>query len=152
MEQIIPFIWIGIGAVGFVVASAMIFYAVRRTEKKEQKDFAEIDGTLKQDWTRTGKIDFHVITIESASPQRLTLRVQERKIVENSMGDDVVQLRWRLATLEEAKEVVVSWNRHGPQSEESSVVLPIRGLSSRREPPAGTHPSAPNTTAATAES
>jgi len=26
------------------------------------------------------------------------------------MGQDIVQLRWRLATLEEAKEVVICWN------------------------------------------
>ena len=38
------------------------------------------------------------------------LRVEEKKITENAMGQDIVQLRWRLATLDEAKEVVVCWN------------------------------------------
>jgi hypothetical protein len=52
-----------------------------------------------------------------ATPQQLVLRVEEKKIIENSMGEDVAQLRWRLATVEEAKEVVVCWNNaRGSQS------------------------------------
>ncbi len=72
--------------------------------------FDDIDGVLKQDWARTGNIDFHARSLDSASPQQLILRVEESKIVENAMGQDVVQLRWRLAALEEAKEVVACWN------------------------------------------
>ncbi len=72
--------------------------------------FDDVDGVLKQDWTRTGNIDFHARSLDSASPQQLILRIEESKIVENAMGQDVVQLRWRLATLEEAKEVVARWN------------------------------------------
>jgi hypothetical protein len=45
-----------------------------------------------------------------ASPQTPILRVEEKTIIENAMGQDVVQLRWRLANLEEAKEVVVCRN------------------------------------------
>ncbi len=75
--------------------------------------FEEIDGVLKDDWRRTGHIDFHARSLDSASPQQLILRVEERKIIENAMGQDVVQLRWRLATLEEAKEVVARWNAGG---------------------------------------
>ena len=71
---------------------------------------SSVDGTQKQDWTRTGHIDFHVSQLESVSPQTMTLRVEEKKITENAMGQDVTELRWRLATLEEAKEVVACWN------------------------------------------
>jgi hypothetical protein len=31
------------------------------------------------------------------------------------MGQEVTQLRWRLATVEEAKEVVACWNAHRAQ-------------------------------------
>ena len=37
-------------------------------------------------------------------------RVEEKRVTENAMGQDVVELRWRLATLEEAKELVICWN------------------------------------------
>ena len=72
--------------------------------------FEDIDGVLKEDWKRTGNIDFHARSLDSTSPQYLILRVEERKIIENAMGQDVVQLRWRLATLDEGKEVVARWN------------------------------------------
>jgi hypothetical protein len=41
--------------------------------------------------------------------------VEEKKITENAMGQEVAQLRWRLATVEEAREVVACWNIHGAQ-------------------------------------
>jgi hypothetical protein len=80
--------------------------------KKEQTpaSMSSVDGTLKQDWTRTGHIDFFVSQLESA----MTLRVQEKKITENAIGQDVTELRWRLATLDEAKEVVACWNARKP--------------------------------------
>jgi hypothetical protein len=36
--------------------------------------------------------------------------------MENPMGQEVTQLRWRLATMEEAKEVVACWNARGPKT------------------------------------
>jgi hypothetical protein len=98
--------------IGLAVAAMMIIYAIRKKDEKPPS-FGEVDGTLKQDWARTRKIDFHVVAPGSSAPQRLILRVEEKKIIENPMGEDVVQLRWRLATVDEAKEVVVCWNAHG---------------------------------------
>jgi hypothetical protein len=34
--------------------------------------------------------------------------------MENSMGQEVTQLRWRLATIDEAKDVAC-WNAHRPK-------------------------------------
>jgi len=98
-----------IAIIGVVVGGLIMMFGF---PKKEQKPaaFGEVDGIMKQDWTRTGNIDFHAAALESTSPQPLTLRVEEKKITENAMGQDVVELRWRLATLEEAKEVVICWN------------------------------------------
>jgi hypothetical protein len=95
---------------GTIVGGLIMFSGFRKRDQKPVV-FDNIDGALKDDWTRTGTIDFHVSVPESASPQPLTLRVEERKIVENALGQDVMQLRWRLATLGEAKEIVVCWNR-----------------------------------------
>ena len=103
-----------IAIIGVVVGGLIMMFGF---PKKEQKPaaFGEVDGIMKQDWTRTGNIDFHAAALESTSPQPLTLRVEEKKITENAMGQDVVELRWRLATLEEAKEVVVCWNARQSQ-------------------------------------
>jgi hypothetical protein len=85
-----------------------MFFGFRKSEQKPM-GFAGIDGVLKQDWARTGNIDFHAQQLDSPSPQPLTLRVEERRVTQNAMGQDVIELRWRLATLEEAKEIVVCW-------------------------------------------
>ena len=81
-----------------------------RACRKPVPALAEIEGATKQDWTPTGKIDFRVQDVENALPQEFVLRVEETKIIETAMGHDVTQLRWRLATLEEAKRVVLNWN------------------------------------------
>jgi len=87
----------------------MAFGFRRKEQNPGSPGFDNIDGVLKQDWTRTDNIDFYFAAVEDGSPQRMILRVEERKVTENPMGQDIVQLRWRLATLEEAKEVVACW-------------------------------------------
>jgi hypothetical protein len=116
MEQLAtPFAWSIVAVVAIAVAAAVIGYGIYTFRKKDEPDllYGNVAGTLKEDWTRTGNIDFHAGALESTSPQQLILRVEERKIMENSMGQEVTQLRWRLATVEEAKEVVACWNAHG---------------------------------------
>jgi hypothetical protein len=105
------FAWVilAIAIAGVIAGGLMMAFGFRKTERKPVA-FAQIDGVLKQDWVRTGNIDFHAPALESASPQPLTLRVEEKRVTENAMGQDVVELRWRLATLDEAKELVVCWN------------------------------------------
>jgi hypothetical protein len=109
--------WSAVPIIGLIVGVLIMVFGFR---KREQKPFVfeDIDGVLKQDWARTGNIDFHVGTPDSASPQRMILRAEEKRIIENAMGQDVIQLRWRLATLEEAKEVVVCWNASKPERQE----------------------------------
>jgi hypothetical protein len=101
--------WGIIAAVGVIVGGLIMAFGFRKAEQKPVA-FEQVDGVMKQDWTRTGNIDFHAAALDSASPQPLTLRVEEKRITENAMGQDIVELRWRLATLEEAKELVVCWN------------------------------------------
>ena len=100
-----------------LLAAVLLVYGIYAFRKKEEPDplFGGVSGTLKEDWARTGNIDFHLTALDSTSPQHFILRVEERKIMENSMGQEVTQLRWRLATIEEAKEVVASWNAHRAQ-------------------------------------
>jgi hypothetical protein len=109
-----PFAWSIFVVLATAVAAAMIVYGIHALRRTDEPDplFGGVSGMLKQDWARTKQIDFHLPEPDSTSPQQLILRVEERKIVENSMGQEVAQLRWRLATVEEAKEVVACWNAH----------------------------------------
>jgi hypothetical protein len=100
---------VAIAAIGVIAGGLIMAFGFRRSEHKPAA-FGAIDGVLKLDWTRTGNIDFHAAELDSPSPQPLTLRVEEKRVTQKAMGQDVVELRWRLATLEEAKELVVCWN------------------------------------------
>jgi hypothetical protein len=96
-------------AIGASVGGLTMMLGFRKSDQKSLP-FGQIDGALKQDWTRTGNIDFHASALENSSPQPLTLRVEEKRIRESAVGQDVIELRWRLATLEEGKELVICWN------------------------------------------
>jgi hypothetical protein len=50
-------------------------FGFRKTDQKLVA-FGRIDRALKQDWMRTGNIDFHTSALESSSPQPLRLLVQ----------------------------------------------------------------------------
>jgi hypothetical protein len=120
--------WV-IVAIGALVGGPIMMFGYRKSDQKVVA-FGQIHGVLKQDWMRTGNIDFHVSAVESPSPQPLRLRVEEKRVVESAAGQDVVELRWRLATLEEGKELVVCWNARqiglhystSPYSEATAVI------------------------------
>jgi hypothetical protein len=115
MQQLdVSMIWSVVAAVAGIIGVGIIVYGVRtRDNNASTNPFHQVGGALKQDWARTGRIDFYVEAPQSTSPQTLILRVEEKKIIENAMGEDIIQLRWRLATVDEAKEVVTCWNAHG---------------------------------------
>jgi hypothetical protein len=100
--------WV-IVAIGALVGGPIMMLGFRRTDQK-QPAFDQINGALKQDWMRTGKIDFLAPALEMSSPQPLRLLVEEKRVTESAVGQDIAELRWRLATLAEGKELVVCWN------------------------------------------
>ena len=122
--------WIVVPIVGLIVGVLMTIFGFLKTEQKPTV-FDDIEGVLKQEWTRTGNIDFHARDLEDSLPQQMILRVEEKQVIENIMGQDVARLRWRLATLEEAKEVVVCWNAS------KSAERQERREGQRIKPPAG---------------
>src|SRR5262245_47099531 len=98
--------WV-IVAIGVGVGLIVIFGS-RKADTKPVPN--RIIGALKQDWTPTGNIDFRAAIIESSSPQPIRLWVEERRITETLVGQRVEELRWRLATIEEGKKLVICWN------------------------------------------
>jgi len=100
--------WVTV-AIGVLTGALIMIFGFRKAEKKPVT--GRIIGTVKQDWTPTGNIDFRGATLESSCPQPLRLWVEEKRITETPVGQRVVELRWRLATIEEGKELVICWNR-----------------------------------------
>jgi hypothetical protein len=99
--------WV-IVAMGVWMGGLVMIFGHRGADTKLSPD--RIRGAVKQDWTPTGNIDFHGATMESSTPQPLRLWVEEKRITETPVGQRVVELRWRLATIEEGKELVICWN------------------------------------------
>ena len=100
--------WVS-AAIGALVGEPTTIIGDRDADQKPVT-FGPIGAALKQDWMRTGNIDFHASGNESSSRQPLRLLVEEKRVIESVAGQDVVELRWRLATLEEGKQLVVCWN------------------------------------------
>ncbi len=66
--------------------------------------------TVTSEWQPTGKIDFHCAELpqDHKLPTIFILRVEDYRTVESISGVEHVEIRWRNATLAEAKAVVVA--------------------------------------------
>jgi hypothetical protein len=98
--------WV-IAAIGVCGGMTMIF-GFRKADKKPVR--GRVIGTVMQDWTSTGNIDFRAATLDRSSPQPIRLWVEENRFTETLVGQHVQELRWRLATVKEGKELVICWN------------------------------------------
>jgi hypothetical protein len=94
----------------FIAAAAaaglvMLYLAVRR-----QKQPGET-VTPTSEWEPTGKIDFYCAQQpgDEKAPAPFLLRVEDYRTVESISGVEHVEIRWRNATLAEAKAVVVAY-------------------------------------------
>ena len=71
-------------------------------------------GVIKRDWVPTGRIDFATRLDGNAAdadqPSEFRLLVEERRIVESITGIENLEIQWRLATLNEAKAVIVQYH------------------------------------------
>jgi len=59
-------IWV-IVAIGVLVGALIMTFGFRKTDQKPVA-FGRIDRPLKQDWMRTGNIDFHTSALKLISP------------------------------------------------------------------------------------
>jgi hypothetical protein len=99
--------WV-VAAIGAVSGGLIMTSGLRKGGKKPARGGTRC--AVKQDWTPTGNIDFHASAAEGSSPQPLRLWVEESRITESVVGQRIVELHWRLATIEEGKELVIYWN------------------------------------------
>jgi len=109
-----------ISAFGVFLGGAIVIFGFRKADTRpaDTRSVASgpVDGTLKEDWRRTGNIDFRASTYDNSSFHPLRLWVEEKRITESAVGQNVVELRWRLATVEEGRELIVCWNNARPIS------------------------------------
>ncbi len=101
------FAWV-IAAIGVLTGGVILISGFRKADQKRLP--GGISGALRQDWAPTGNIDFRVAAPQGSLRPPLRLWVEEQKVTETAVGQRVVELRWRLATIEEGKALVACWN------------------------------------------
>ena len=94
----------------FVAAAAVLVvvvgvFALLKPKSKVQFEKANFVGDSK-DWIWTGRIDL----TDPKSAGDFVLRVEETRVVNSPVGVEHREIRWRKATLDEAKAVMVSYH------------------------------------------
>jgi len=115
-------------------------------------------GIIKRNWVPTGRIDLatHVTGNEDADePADFKLMVEERRIVESVTGLENLEIRWRQATLREARIVVVQYHKYLVENslikfvvDEAALVPPIPPVRKLAKPEPAEAPATPQASAA----
>jgi hypothetical protein len=71
-----------------------------------QHDKTKSNAVAQNGWTPTGRIDF----VDPQSIGDFVLQVEETRIVDSLGGVEHREIRWRKATLDEAKTVLISYH------------------------------------------
>jgi hypothetical protein len=96
-------LWIGAAAVVVIFIGALAAYRL----KKPKSHHRALSNVAPQNgWTATGRIDF----VHPQSSSEFILQVEETRIVDTMGGVEHREIRWRRATLDEAKTVLVSYH------------------------------------------
>ena len=89
-----------------IAAIALLMLYLSPRQKKEPEETV----TTTSDWQPTGKIDFYCAETpkDEKAPASFLLRVEDYRTVESISGVEHMEIRWRNATLGEAKSVVIA--------------------------------------------
>ncbi len=113
---------------------------------KSWKKSAREGFVVKRDWGPTGRIDFATQLNgnpeEADQPSEFKLLVEERRIVESITGSENLEIRWRLATLREAKAVVAQYHKY---LSEHSLIKSVVDQTALLSPPIKTRDNPSNT-------
>ncbi|MGC1654752.1 MAG: hypothetical protein WA722_18180 [Candidatus Sulfotelmatobacter sp.] len=96
--------WLWFSAAGLVFAVLVGVFTVRSLYKSKPRRAAR-DQQGKDGWTPTGRIDF----VDGGS-DNFILQAEDTQTVDSTGGVEHRQIRWRKATLDEARAVVAAYH------------------------------------------
>jgi hypothetical protein len=101
--------WIPIAAAILIAAGAggLIF---SRRARLQRFPAPELPAQVVADWRFTGKIDFDQRKLGPGGAEVFVLKTEEYRVLESTSGTKRIEVRWRDATLEEAKQVASRHN------------------------------------------
>jgi hypothetical protein len=106
-----------LGPVLLILAIILVFRA--RSREKRVAALTHVD--VKRDWQPTGNINF-VVPEDAADQDRFFLEIEENRVIELLGGGTSLEIRFRLATLDEAKRIVKGYERHIAEHPEDSLL------------------------------
>jgi hypothetical protein len=96
-----------------LVVCGGVYYAIRLTRPPSDSTYT-YEAQVKRDWMTTGRINFagdwEKISNEH-TPHNLFVQVEETRITENIGGGSNIEIRWRSASLGEAKQIVSRYHQ-----------------------------------------
>ena len=95
--------WFGAAAGVLIVVVGLLALLKPKSKRGPHTSSSTADN---KGWTLTGRIDF----VDPHSNEELVLQVEETQIVVSPGGVEHREIRWRRATLDEAKMVLVSYH------------------------------------------
>jgi hypothetical protein len=106
-----------LGPVLLIVAIMLVF----RARTREKRVAAVANVKVMRDWQPTGNINF-VVPEDAADQDKFMLEVEENREIELLGGGTSLEIRFRLATLDEAKRIVKGYDRHIAEHPEDSLL------------------------------
>jgi hypothetical protein len=102
------FLWIGVTVLlALVWAAAYKFYKLNPYKSHKSKIYEPIQNQQNEDgWTPTGRIDFS----NGQAMDHFILQAEDTRIIQSIGGVEHREIRWRQATLDEAKAVIRSYH------------------------------------------
>ena len=102
--------WIGLA---IILAIALIGYLITRRASVDPSHLGE-EVKVVHDWVPTGRIDFAGPSMDASAadtPASFYLKAEDIRLLVSFSGIERKEIRWRNATLNEAKRVVNIFNR-----------------------------------------
>jgi len=115
MSTFLAVVLVFVGIIAAAAALVMLYIWWLKQKKPEEI------VTVTSEWQPTGKIDFHCAELpqDHKLPTHFVLRVEDYRTVESISGVEHVEIRWRNATLAEAKAVVVAHQKAAAPEEKN---------------------------------
>jgi hypothetical protein len=116
------FDWLNVGVVALVIVAgcAGLYVVLRRYafggagRRRGDGAAGRFEARVVRDWMTTGRIDFAGAWEkigDEHTPHELYVRVEETRVTDNVGGGFNIDRRWRRATLNEARQVVLRYHR-----------------------------------------
>jgi hypothetical protein len=133
MDSLAEYQGLLIWGVVFILLAALAVTFLPRLLQAASPEQTQDQGVIKRDWSTTGRVNFALpATVPDVdTPVSLMLEVEETRVVESVTGGEMLSVRWRRATLTEAKQVMGTyWDCYEKYPE----LIQLRQLKDPRDP------------------